>query len=383
MANPLLPATASLTDYEALATMLLERWRSGDPAARRHFHQLLPRFRNPKVPWMALPITEEQLRAETFDMDDARAAVAMAHDFASWDDLARFATAMSDHDPEIYPFECAVEAVVDGDLATLETLLTVDPSLVHQRSRRVTTFDPPVHGAMLLHYIAANGVENSRQRTPGNAVEIATALLDRGADPNAFAWLYGGKCTTLALLVSSSHPAAAGVHLPLVELLAARGADLRPSGEGNWTSPVETALVFGFRDSAEMLLRLGAPVSLAAAAALGRVDDAARLLTQASAEERHRALALATQSGQVETTRLLLDAGEDPNRFNAPGTHSHTPPIHQAIWNGHLDVVRLLAERGARLDIRDIHHHSTPLGWARYAGHTAIVEYLTSIGAPV
>jgi len=383
MANPLLPATASPTEYDSLATMLLARWRRGDPAARQHFRHMLPRFRNPKVQWMALPITEEQLQAETFDMDDARAAVAMAHHFASWDDLARFATAMSNQDPEIYPFECAVDAVVNGDLASLEALLTADASLAHQRSRRVTTFDPPVHGAMLLHYIAANGVENSRQRTPANAVDIATALLDSGADPNAFAWLYGGKCTTLALLVSSSHPAAAGVHLALVELLVARGAELRPSGEGNWTSPVETALVFGFRDSAELLLRLGAPLSLAAAAALGRVGDAAALLRIASAEERHRALAVATQAGQVETTRLLLDAGEDPNRFNPPGTHAHTPPIHQAIWNGHLDVVRLLVERGARLDIRDIHHHSTPLGWARYAGHTAIVEYLTSTGAPV
>jgi ankyrin repeat protein len=100
------------------------------------------------------------------------------------------------------------------------------------------------------------------------------------------------------------------------------------------------------------------------------------MLPAASAESRHRALALAAQLGHVDITRALLDAGEDPNRFNPPGTHSHTPPIHQAVWAGHLDVVRLLVERGARLDIRDKVHDSTPLGWARYGGKSEIAAYL-------
>jgi len=81
----------------------------------------------------------------------------------------------------------------------------------------------------------------------------------------------------------------------------------------------------------------------------------------------------------VETTGLLLDAGEDPNRLNPPGTHGHTPPIHQAIWYGLLKVVRLLVERGARIDIVDTVFHNTPLGWARYGGQQAIVKYLESL----
>jgi ankyrin repeat protein len=96
---------------------------------------------------------------------------------------------------------------------------------------------------------------------------------------------------------------------------------------------------------------------------------------------RHRALAIAAQAGEAESVRLLLDAGEDPNRFNPPGTHGHTPPIHQAVWGGHLNVVRLLVERGARLDIRDRIYKSTPLGWARYGGKAEIAAYLESKGA--
>jgi hypothetical protein len=44
-------------------------------------------------------------------------------------------------------------------------------------------------------------------------------------------------------------------------------------------------------------------------------------------------------------------------------------------------VVKLLVERGARLDIRDTIHHGTPLGWAQYCGQPAIAAYLQEKGA--
>ncbi|PYV14272.1 MAG: hypothetical protein DMG21_18735 [Acidobacteria bacterium] len=74
--------------------------------------------------------------------------------------------------------------------------------------------------------------------------------------------------------------------------------------------------------------------------------------------------------------RLLLDAGEDPNRYNPVGAHSHTTPLHQAAGAGHYAVVRLLVERGARLDLKDILWQATPADWARHAGRTAIEAYL-------
>jgi peptide-methionine (S)-S-oxide reductase len=62
--------------------------------------------------------------------------------------------------------------------------------------------------------------------------------------------------------------------------------------------------------------------------------------------------------------------------------HAHTPPIHQAVWAGHEDVVRLFVERGARLDIRDRIYHGTPLGWAEYGKKDKIAAYLRSVTAP-
>ena len=76
---------------------------------------------------------------------------------------------------------------------------------------------------------------------------------------------------------------------------------------------------------------------------------------------------------------MLLESGEDPNRYNPEGAHSHSTPLHQAALAGHADVVRLLVERGARLDIPDIHHQGTPLQWAEYPGRTEVVEYLRGL----
>ena len=92
-------------------------------------------------------------------------------------------------------------------------------------------------------------------------------------------------------------------------------------------------------------------------------------------------MALAAQLGHADVLRLLLDAGEDPNRYNPDGTHSHSTPLHQAIWAGHDAVVRLFVERGARLDMKDTVYHGTPLGWAIYGGKTEIEKYLRAQGA--
>jgi ankyrin repeat protein len=144
-----------------------------------------------------------------------------------------------------------------------------------------------------------------------------------------------------------------------------------------------TALAFGYADTAGALARRGARVdTVAAAAGLGRLDDVRRLLDGATPADRHRAVALAAQHGHVDVLRVLLDAGEDPNRYNPKGNHRHSTPLHQAVAAGKDAVVRLLVERGARLDIRDTICDGTPLGWADYCGQPEIAAYLRTRGAP-
>jgi len=360
-----LDCTAPLEAYEEQARALFAALRSGDDEARWRFKWEHPRYRGAHV---------NTVDPATLILDDARMVVALTQHFTTWSDLVRFTEAVH-RDPAVGRFEAAAEAIVSGDLARLRTLLREHPELIRARSTRR-------HHATLLHYIAANGIESVRQRTPPNAVEIAETLLDAGAEPDALADMYDERCTTMSMLVSSTPPAEAGLQIPLAETLLDHGASLEGPGTG-WRSAVMTALVFGFRGTAEALADRGALVdTLPLAAGLGRLDDARRLLADADAASRHAALSLAAQHGRADVVALLLDAGEDPNRFNPEGHHSHSTPLHQAALSGHLDAVRVLVERGARLDMRDTLYDGTPLGWAEHGGKTEVAAYLRSRGAP-
>jgi ankyrin repeat protein len=359
-----LPYRSTVAEYEAQAAALFAAVSAGDDRALWKFKWEHPRFAASNV---------EEVRRAELSLADARTTTARRYAFADWDDLLRFAEA-SGRDGEVRRFEDAVEAVVDGDVAALRAILRDHPELARARSTRM-------HHATLLHYVAANGVEGGRQRTPPNAVAVATLLLDAGAEPDALADMYDAKCTTMSMLVSSAHPARAGLQAALATTLLDRGAALEGPGT-NWQSPVLTALAFGYTKTAAALAGRGVNIdTLPIAAGLGRVDDVRRLLPDADGAARQAALALAAQHGHPEVVALLLDAGEDPNRYNPRGFHAHSTPLHQAVWARHLDVVRLLLDRGARLDIPDTIYNATPLRWAVYGQRTGIEKYLRDRGA--
>ena len=114
-------------------------------------------------------------------------------------------------------FELAIDTLLNGDVEKLRGRLSRDPSLVHRRSAYG-------HRSTLLHYVGSNGVETYRQKVPLNLAEIARLLLEVGADVNGTADMYGGGTTTLGLLVTSDHPAKAGVTDDVRKVLVAAGA---------------------------------------------------------------------------------------------------------------------------------------------------------------
>jgi hypothetical protein len=258
-------------------------------------------------------------------------------------------------------FRRAVDLLDSGEVEALRSHLNAHPGLVHERVlfEGENYFGNPA----LLEFIAENPIR--RGRLPANIVEVARLILNAGAKSDQSA-----MNETLGLVCSGRVARECGVQIPLIDLLCEYGADPNFG--------IGPALPHGELEAAKALLRKGARVDLPVAAALGRVEDARDLITTASSEERHRALALAAQFGHCEIVRLLLDAGEDPNRYNPIGTHSHSTPLHQAALAGHRNVVTLLIERGAQLDLRDLIWQGTPEDWSTHAGETEITEYLRS-----
>jgi ankyrin repeat protein len=211
----------------------------------------------------------------------------------------------------------------------------------------------------LLEFVAENPIR--RGKLPANIVEVAKLILDAGAKNDR-----ARLDETLGLVCSGRIPRECRVQIPLIDLLCDYGADPNRGMPG----------AHGEFEAADALLRRGARVDLPVAAALGRVEDARQLLPTANPEDRHRALALSAQFGHTEIVGMLLDAGEDPNRYNPPGFHSHSTPLHQAALAGHEATVRLLVERGARLDLKDTLWQGTPEGWASHGGKTQVADYL-------
>lgn len=377
-----LPWNAPLAAYEAQAASLWNAYRAGDPDAMKLFHNNLPRFLNPEIPWLARDVAEGEIENAALTLDDARLAVARIYSYRDWNALTSLVTAVDDETSSTHEFERAVEAVITGDAPTLRAMLDANPALIRARSVRETCHDPPLHRATLLHYTAANGVEGYRQKSPPNAEEIARMLLEAGAPADALAGMYGAECTTLSMLVSSSPPAAAGVQVPVTIALLDHGANPNGAGHGNWQSPLVTALVFAFHDAARTLVARGASVdTVEKAAGIGDLARCRALLATSTERERHAALSLSAICGHTAVVRFLIASGEDPNRLNPEGHHSHSTPLHQATCAGHLDTVKALVELGARTDTADTVWHGDPLGWAEHCEQPHVAAYLRTVTA--
>jgi hypothetical protein len=312
---------------------------------------------------VAARVARSHGEGKSFALADAQHVIAAAHSYDSWADFAREIEGLRS-DTGKSDFERAADAVVTGDLARLDTLLAKNPGLVREHSARK-------HHATLLHYVAANGVEDFRQKTPPNAVEVATRLLAAGAEVDALADTYGGDTyqTTMNLLVSSAHPAEAGLQSTLVELLLDHGAAI--DGLAHDSSPVMTALAFGYTEAADTLVRRGARISnVAIAAALGRLDLVRELAVDPVTLSREeplkvpywvnipadprgqieRALVVACRFGRADVARFLLDLGVNA----AAADQDNMTALHWAAAAGLPEIVDMLIERKVPLEVRNM-----------------------------
>jgi ankyrin repeat protein len=361
-----LPPRPSLEQYRKRAKDLVKAHKSGDSGALRawatQWIEALARLYEWRESGKAITRYADQLEQFARDtltrgaqLSSAQFVIARAHGFESWSTLAKHVEALASATSPVTSYEAAADAIVTGDADALAQLLRREPDLIRARSTRE-------HQATLLHYLAANGVENYRQRTPANAVAIGTMLLDAGADVDAEADMYGGGATTLGLVATSVHPQRAGVQQALMELLLRRGARLDDG-------IVNACLANGQPDAATYLADRGARLDLTAAAGIGRLEvvkasfAAGREATKAQV---NGAFALACGYGRAAVVEFLLEAGVDVDvRLHGFG-RGHTG-LHVAAYGAQVEVVRLLLQRGASVDVTDETWGTTPLVWALHA----------------
>ena len=178
----------------------------------------------------------------------------------------------------------------------------------------------------LVHRGDSRGATPLHRAVAASAREVVTLLLDRGADVNA---LHG----------SGSGPGS-----------GYSGVDFEPIDLALWDGPFWG--VRGDIETARLLLSRGAREDIVISAALGDVDGVRHRLdgdpgaVDQARPSGKRALSTAVEFGHVDIVRLLLERGADPTAAEG-GTAPRGVALHAAARQGDQTLVELLLDHGA------------------------------------
>lgn len=320
--------------YASMADVLLTDLRRNAPGALQRLRAYVPRH-------------SAATDTSTAELRDARLIIAREAGFQTWRELMSFAEKsvrdLRERQEKQRRLRPQAEALLAGDTDRLAQLTAEQADT-------------------LLQMLA------SHEAIPG-------ARLDEelGVPPAAVDVLIG-KATDLDLPLAR---AARYNRVEYVRLLLGAGAD--PGTRTRGTTPLENAIYSGATQVVDLLAEHGiVPQALWTYAACGRLDlvracfDADGRLRPDAASPRPNpadagpfppripatddpqeiiaeAFVHACQHGRTEVVRWFLDHGVSPDAAPYFGRTG----LHWAIPNGHLEVIRLLLQRGADPSIRD------------------------------
>ncbi|KAF8270105.1 hypothetical protein EI94DRAFT_1723881 [Lactarius quietus] len=262
-------------------------------------------------------------------------------------------------------------------------------------------------GFPLVKYAAEHWVEHARFEEVSSRVRDGIDDLFDTAKPHLAAWLrvhhLGDYWVEFSLRQSGVgsplyYAAFCGLYDPVERLIAKHPEQVNGVG-GSLVAPLQAALYGKHFEVADLLHLHGAFVDvhgfeersfLHAASMVGLVDEIRWLLNHdadinARVYDRWTPLHLAAYNGQLEAVQMLLGHNTDVNPLTTKG---ETPLYATIFTRSHsegkmINVVRHLLEHGADPNTRDHIHSSTPLHQASFQGWLEVARLLLSYGAKV
>ena len=290
-----------LDQLKRQAKELLDAFRAGHPEATQEVHA---HYR--------------QADLSTFALHDAQLVMARAHGFDSWPKLKAFVDGAT--------VRRLVEAVRNGDLDTVRSMVTARPELVH-----LDVAENDEHRA--LHYAVL-------RRRP----EIVRFLMQHGADARKGIWPHRAATTAITLAVERGYDEVVGI-IEEEESRRSASAPLRAL-----TPTVAAGLMDAFRrgDQDAMI----ATVETRTAIATG---DAAWLRTRHAGgmlDNGHGLVSHAVAADRPDILALLLDLGLDPDESGrVDGLEEVVPtwgePLRACAISANVTMAEILLAHGA------------------------------------
>ena len=400
-----LPSTPNLELLKKQAKELLEKFRSGEPAAVAEVRQF-----------------EHDPHQESFALNDAQRVLARAYGFPSWPKMKAFVDGAT-----VTHFADAAQA---GDLAQVRSMLASRPELVGMDGsggdeRRALHYAVMRRDAPMVKLLMEAGADARKGVFPHRDATSALVLArdrefpeiiaiieeeerlrrEEMSCPNATvspvqeqivaAIVQGDDATARKLLDEDRsliqacdrsggtplHVAAQVANVALAAWLLERRANVRKQDvygmtaldRAAWNADPRHGVAARFPEIAQLLLMLGAELTLAAAVALGDADRVRKMIaadpdTLKRSTRSGGLLTLAVNHGQVEMVRLLLDLGADVDErvlieeLEEP-TLSWGAPLWYAALGNRIEISRLLLDRGADPNA-NVYASGWPLGHA-------------------
>ncbi|MGQ0714550.1 MAG: ankyrin repeat domain-containing protein [Gemmatimonadaceae bacterium] len=175
------------------------------------------------------------------------------------------------------------------------------------------------------------------------------------------------------------------MQIPLLDLLLERGAAIDGVRAGD--STVRAALANNCPEAAVALVERGARVpDVIVAAGVGRLELVRQLAGNATKEQLEHALIMAARYGRPDVVEHLLERNVDVAASDG------MTALHWAAGGGHLEMVKLLIQGGAPLEVKNV-YGGTALDstlWFAYNvrpeeftrnDYPAVIDFLITAGA--